>query len=631
MTIDEIIRLLQISQTRNITALQEQILRLAWEGQTYCEMADVLHYQDAYLKNIASILWQELSQIFGESITKTNFVFKLKNQLLTEQQSHLLSTANYLPKQQSLEPESPYGPVPLNSPFYIERPPIEELSFSELHKSGGVIRLKGPSKMGKSSLLLRILEQAKIANYHVVQIDFKEVDQLMFKDLDKLLRWLCTLISRQLSFSSMVNEYWSDEIGSKLSCSSYLQNYILSQLQRPLVISFSELHYTFAYPEIASNLLSLFRSWHEQAKQSKVWQNLRMILIHATEIYIPLRFNESPFNIGLPITVPEFNLQQLQDLAERHGLDWKNEQGIANIQALMSLVGGHPYLIRLAFYYLCWRQMSVETLISEAVSGNGIYREYLQYHLVLLQSRPDLLAVWLEVVTSTKPVQLEAITVYQLESLGLIRLVSGGVIPRCELYRQYFQKQYDLSNLIENQLKRLEQDNQRLKSLCYIDELTQIGNHRGFEQTLLSEWRRMTRNQLPLALILCHVAFSKTYETGLDHQLKEYGLKQVAQILKNNLQRASDYLARCSDTEFGIILPETNLEGATQIAERIRTSIELWGCEDIPGLTTHLGVAGMIPEAEIGTHFLIHEAEKALYHSKKKGQNTVIVSSLFKD
>ena len=493
-----------------------------------------------------------------------------------------------------------------------------------------MIRLKAPSKMGKSSLLLRIIAQAQIANYQTVQIDFKEIDHSILKNLDKLLRWLCTVISRQLFLKPMLNEYWGEETGSKMNCSVYLENYILSYLEQPLVLSFCDLHYIFAYPEIASNLLSLLRFWHEKAQQSDIWQKLRLILVHSTEIYIPLRFNESPFNIGLPLTIPEFTLPQIQELAERHRLNWKNDEGVQKIKTLMNLVGGHPYLVRLAFYYICWREMSLETIIAEASSQTGIYREHLQNYVVLLQEYPELLSAWLKVVTSSEPVQLETITVYHLESLGLIKIVENGVVPRCDLYRQFFQRQLELINLIDNQLKRLKEDNQRLQALCYVDECTQTGNRRGFEQTLELEWRRMTRNQLPLALILCNIVFTRLDDNSEDPDTELY-LRQVTQIFRNGVQRASDYIARYTEEEFGIILPETDVKGATQIAERIRQNIVLWESEKTSGLVTHLGVACLIPKTEMRISFLVHEAQKALYRSKKMGHNTVIVSSLLDD
>lgn len=68
--------------------------------------------------------------------------------------------------------EFPSGPVPLNSVFYIERPPIEELAYQEICNPGGVIRIQAPRKMGKSSLILRIIAHAAAKGYQTVSLDF---------------------------------------------------------------------------------------------------------------------------------------------------------------------------------------------------------------------------------------------------------------------------------------------------------------------------------------------------------------------------------------------------------------------------------------------------------------------------
>ncbi len=69
-------------------------------------------------------------------------------------------------------PNYPSGPVPLDSPFYIPRPPVEELVYEEISKPGALIRIKGAKEMGKSSLMLRIVDYAKNLRYQIVAIDF---------------------------------------------------------------------------------------------------------------------------------------------------------------------------------------------------------------------------------------------------------------------------------------------------------------------------------------------------------------------------------------------------------------------------------------------------------------------------
>lgn len=79
-----------------------------------------------------------------------------------------------------------------------------------------------------------------------------------------------------------------------------------------------------------------------------MWQKLRLIVVDSTEIYVPLQLNQSPFNVGLPIQLAKFSLDQVQQLAQRYGLDWKDGEA----RQLMALVGGHLALVDIALYHL---------------------------------------------------------------------------------------------------------------------------------------------------------------------------------------------------------------------------------------------------------------------------------------
>jgi len=106
----------------------------------------------------------------------------------------------------------------------------------------------------------------------------------------------------------------------------------------------------FQYPTIADDFLGLLRAWYEEAGygDSELWAKLRLVVVHSTEVYIPLNVNQSPFNVGLPIELSEFSAEQVADLARRHGLNWQ----INMVERLMNIVGGHPYLVRVALYHI---------------------------------------------------------------------------------------------------------------------------------------------------------------------------------------------------------------------------------------------------------------------------------------
>lgn len=315
MSIDEVVLLLKASQATGLTTLQEIVLRSFWEGKTYTNIAVEVNYAEDGVRKVAAHLWQILSDFYKEPINQSNFRQTLENHRLGKAHQQLLREFNQAATAISLE--FPSGAVSLNSRFYISRPPIEELAYAEIAQPGSVICIKAPKKMGKSSLVLRLLARAKKQNFRTVSLDFQQADKTVFANLDKFLRWFCANVSRELQLEPKLNDYWDEQMGSKVSCSIYFQKYLLSALDTPLVLVLNEADWVFDYQEIAPELLALVRSWHEQAKAIEIWQKLRLVMVYSTEILIPIKLTQSPFNIGLPIKLPLFTKEQVQDLAQR--------------------------------------------------------------------------------------------------------------------------------------------------------------------------------------------------------------------------------------------------------------------------------------------------------------------------
>lgn len=329
-------------------------------------------------------------------------------------------------------------PLTLTSAFYVERPPIESDCYQEILQPGALIRIKAPQQMGKTWLMDKLLEQVVLQGYRTVSLSLKLADsRIHFTNLDKFLRWLCTNVSRQLGLSSQLDDYWDEEgLGSKVSCTTYFEEYLLAQADTPLVLCLDDVDLVFPYPEIYEDFFALLRSWHEKAKgRKKCWTKLRLGVIHSTEVYIRLNLEQSPFNVGVPIELLEFSQQQVQDLTQQHGLDWD----AAQVKQLMKMVEGYPYLVQQALTHIKTHQnTTLDELITMASTESGIYGNHLRQHLLNLQQHPELALAFKEVVTATGSVRLEPIQVYKLHSMGLVKLQGNEVKPRCNLYRQYF-------------------------------------------------------------------------------------------------------------------------------------------------------------------------------------------------
>jgi hypothetical protein len=282
------------------------------------------------------------------------------------------------------------------------------------------------------------MDYANRQGYRIVSLNLEQIDLAILNDLNRFLRWLCATVSRQLQLEPKLDDYWDEDIGSKVSCTLYFRGYLLEQIDSPLVLALDEVNQIFEYPQVAKDFLPLLRSWYEEAKRLPIWQKLRMIVVHSTEIYVPLQLNQSPFNVGLPIQLTSFSLDQVQQLAQRYGLNWTDGE---EARLLMDMVGGHPGLVHLGVYHLSRGGVTLAQLLQSATTSTGIYHHHLQRHWATLQEQPKLAIALHTVMRATEPVPLEPILAYKLSSMGLIKLDDNKATPSCQLYRQYFENQ----------------------------------------------------------------------------------------------------------------------------------------------------------------------------------------------
>ncbi|TVP61664.1 MAG: hypothetical protein EA343_13580 [Nodularia sp. (in: Bacteria)] len=329
----------------------------------------------------------------------------------------------------------PSGAVPLGSPFYIQRAAVERQVYEEIKKPGALVRIKAPREMGKTSLLLRSLDYATHQGYHTVSLNLEQIDNEILNDLNRFLRWLCANVTRQLQMEQRLEDYWDEDIGSKISCSLYFRNHLLNNINTPLVLVVDEVNYIFEHPQVAKDVLPLFRSWYEEAKRQPIWQKLRLIIVHSTEIYVPLQLKQSPFNVGLPIELSSFSLEQVQQLAQCYGLNWNNSPEATE---LMAMVEGHPALVHIAIYHLSRGEITFAQFLDTAATSSGIYSSHLQRHQATLQEYPELAKALYTIINAQKPISLDSLMTYKLSSMGLIKQLKDKVIPSCELYRHYF-------------------------------------------------------------------------------------------------------------------------------------------------------------------------------------------------
>ena len=421
------------------------------ENKTYQEIAKEEGYSSNYFANVvAPELYKILSQITGKRVTKKNCKTILGYCVKTK----TISLSQSLPQalEQSSEvltnslPIYPSGAVPLSSQFYLKRSSLEKQILEEITKPGALVRIKAPQERGKTSLLLRILDTAqKQLGYKTISLNLQKADQNILSDNNTFLRWVCINCARQLRLKPELDKYWDDELGHKMAWTVYFEDYILEQIEGTIVLAFDEVNEIFQYPSVAGDFLPLLRSCFEEAKRTPLWQKLRLIVVHSTEIYVTLKLEQSPFNVGYPVEVKGFNQSQIQELAKKYGFNWKQER---EIKQLIDLVAGHPLLIHLAIYYLYQGETTFSQLLENATTNTGIYSHHLQRHWIKLQERPKLATVFKDVCHANSPIPIDPIVAYQLHSMGLIDLKGNEATVSCRLYKDYFYNQWQESDTL---------------------------------------------------------------------------------------------------------------------------------------------------------------------------------------
>lgn len=429
-------------ENRCLNNAEALVLRGIWQKQTYHQMAEKEGYSPSYLANIVGPeLYRRVSEVTERRVTKKNCRAILESYFTGQSRLTPNPSGKPFPKVPvpSL-PGYPSGAVSLESAFYLKQPFLEQQIIKEITKPGGLVRIKAPQEMGKTSLLLRILNDCqKNLGYRIVSLDLQTVDQSIFENIHQFLRWLCINCARKLGLQPNLDHYWDEDLGSKMSWTIYFEEYLLEEIDGPLVLALDELNQVFEHPKIAEDFLPLLRSCYEEAKKNPIWQDFRLIVVHSTEIYIPLQLEQSPFNIGLPIELEFFSQEQVEQLATKYQL---NSQDNEEIKQLMELVRGHPALIHLALYRISQKEITFKELLATAVTQTGIYAYHLQRHWLALKENPELAKAFKMVCEAAEAVFLEPTIAYKLNSIGLVNLVNNKGTVSCRLYKEYFQSQW---------------------------------------------------------------------------------------------------------------------------------------------------------------------------------------------
>ncbi|KAM3091582.1 AAA-like domain-containing protein [Phormidesmis sp. 146-35] len=335
------------------------------------------------------------------------------------------------------------GQVPLNSDFYVYRSPLEEQISEALTYPGAFLQIKAPQQFGKTSLVVKVLDQARLQGLTTAILSLRLVDATVFSS-QRFYQWLCAVVTDRLGLPQRVEKVWNPQMSASYNCTHYFENYLLSEVDNPLILAIDDLDVLQRHPDMATQFFCLLRAWYELAnygdERSRLWKKLRTIVCSA-ESYLQLHDLQAPLEASLTFQLPRFTQEQVQDLAQRYG----HESPPDAARALMAFVGGHPQLVQWSLHSIQAQALQLPSLAQavgssypQGVAHDGIFASHVRRQLASLQPHTDLLEAMRRVVLSETPVTLDAIVALKLEDKGLITLKGQQAVPSCALYRHYF-------------------------------------------------------------------------------------------------------------------------------------------------------------------------------------------------
>lgn len=328
----------------------------------------------------------------------------------------------------------PGGTMKLGSPHYVERLADHE-ARSYVLQSGVTIRVKGSRQIGKSSLLIRLLDYATSNEYSAIYVDFQVFDLEQMVDLDILLKSLADQIAENLFVPDLKRHYWEESFGAKGKMNRFMVDYVLSNATKPIVLLLDEVDRIFSFDKYRNDFFSLIRYWHNRRAYDELWENLNIVLGYSTEAYLFIEdLNQSPFNVGQEFILADFSRDLVVELNERYGQPLQNDE---DIDEMMGLVGGHPFLIQKIFYTLRTTSSPLDEILSQSAKGHGIFDDHLRRYLWWLNDFPELKNVLNSVIKYNEC--NDELQFSMLRSAGLVKGSSyKNVQARCELYAIFF-------------------------------------------------------------------------------------------------------------------------------------------------------------------------------------------------
>ena len=325
------------------------------------------------------------------------------------------------------------GAISAASRFYVRRDGDERMESLLGNPNGQTIRICGPRQIGKTSMINVAMAWARDRGYQICFIDFQDIDSEHLESLTSLCRHLADAIADELDSAIEVADVWNNRLGAKRSLTKFVDRAVIKGAESPVLLCLDEVDRVFQreYPD---NFFGMVRSWHNRRSNRPGWEKLHVLLGHSTD---PSRWiqdpNQSPFNVGEGLQPQDFDVSQIRESAGQH------EMPNADLPRLMEMVGGHPFLVRQAFYTMASEGVSLDELEARALEPNSPFLDHLRGLGIHLR-RNDRLKKAIRIAMKHKRCENED----DFDELRAAGIITGEtrdkVAMRCGLYAEYFRQ-----------------------------------------------------------------------------------------------------------------------------------------------------------------------------------------------
>ncbi|MCO5297099.1 MAG: AAA-like domain-containing protein [Fimbriimonadaceae bacterium] len=285
--------------------------------------------------------------------------------------------------QEGVEPEAAAsgGAVPAGSRLYIERAADRRVEEA-MGEQEAVVLVFGPRQTGKTSLVARAAGRARGAGHAVAVTDFQALSRSEIERSATLYRALVHSLATQLGLT--YEPSWNEWIGPNSNLDALVES-LLRQVEGPVCWAMDEVDRVFG-TEYADDFFGLVRSWHNRRALDPdgPWKRLCLLISYATEAHLFIAdLNQSPFNVGVRVSLRDFTESEVAELGARYGVG-----DPLHSAAVWKAACGHPYLSQRAFAFLA-RGGTTEELAAKVADDEGPFGEHLRHLWEAIRRDPE--------------------------------------------------------------------------------------------------------------------------------------------------------------------------------------------------------------------------------------------------